>query len=177
VQPRALRGRGPLRKHVGLCFRAKGVAVSVRQGTILLIYDEERQLNLHKMVLENSGYIVLTASNGRQGLELLSSCPVDEVLLDYEMPEMDGGEVAAEIKKTHPELPILMLSGYELLPKDALQFVNGFVSKRNVPTFLQLAIRELLPRAAKQTPVRGSDLCRSRKRAGSGGKHSQKKKT
>ena len=122
----------------------------VRQGTILLIDDEERQLDLHKMVLENSGYIVLTASNGRQGLELLSSCTGDEVLLDYEMPEMDGGEVAAEIKKTHPELPILMLSGCAVLPESALQFVNGFVSKGNAPTFLELAIRELLPHAERQ---------------------------
>ena len=122
-----------------------------RKRIILLIDDEQKQLRLHEVVLELSGYTVLTASSGRQGLALLSSCTVDEVLLDYEMPEMDGGKVAAEIKKTHPELPILMLSGYELLPKDALQFVNGFVSKRNVPTFLQLAIRELLPRAAKQS--------------------------
>ena len=101
-----------------------------RKRIILLIDDEEHQLRLHEMVLELSGYTVLTASSGRQGLALLASCTVDEVLLDYEMPEMDGGKVAAEIKKIHPGLPILMLSGHEALPESALQFVNGFVSKR-----------------------------------------------
>ena len=53
-----------------------------RKRIILLIDDEEHQLRLHEMVLELSGYIVLTASSGRQGLALLSSCTVDEVLLD-----------------------------------------------------------------------------------------------
>jgi len=129
---------------------------------ILVIDDEQQQLSLHEMVLEHSGYTVLTASSGRQGMALLSSCTVDEVLLDYEMPEMDGGKVAAEIKKTHPELPILMLSGHEALPESALQFVNGFVSKGNAPTFLQLAIRQLLPRTEKRK-LRGIGLRRSTK--------------
>ena len=132
-----------------------------RKRIILLIDDEQQQLSLHEMVLELSGYTVLTAS-GRQGLALLSSHRVDEVLLDYEMPEMDGGMVAAEIKKTHPELPILMLSGHGALPETALQFVNGFVSKGNAPIFLQLAIRQLLPRVEKRRP-RGVRLRRSTK--------------
>ncbi len=87
---------------------------------------------------------------------------MDEVLLDYEMPEMDGGMVAAEIKKTHPELPILMLSGHGALPKTALHFVNGFVSKGNTPTFLQLAIQQLLPRVEKRR-LSGGGLRRSTK--------------
>ncbi len=133
-----------------------------RKRIILLIDDEQQQLSLHEMVLELSGYTVLTASSGRQGLALLSSHHVDEVLLDYEMPEMNGGMVAAEIKKTHPELPILMLSGHGALPETALQFVNGFVSKGNAPIFLQLAIRQLLPRAENCRP-RGVGLRRSTK--------------
>src|SRR5438876_7689556 len=132
-----------------------------RKRIILLIDDEPQQLSLHEMVLELSGYTVLTASSGRQGLALLSSHRVDEVL-DYEMPEMDGGMVAAEIKKTHPELPILMLSGHGAVPETALQFVNGFVSKGNAPTFLQLAIQQLLPRAETRK-VRGIGLRRSTK--------------
>ena len=133
-----------------------------RKRIILLIDDEPQQLSLHEMVLELSGYTVLTASSGRQGLALLCSHHVDEVLLDYEMPEMDGGMVAAEIKKTHPELPILMLSGHVSLPETALQFVNGFVSKGNAPIFLLLAIRQLLPRVEKRRP-RGVRLRRSTK--------------
>src|SRR5207245_7746157 len=145
-----------------LHLRATGVAMPARKRIILLIDDEEHQLRLHEMVLELSGYTVLTASSGRQGLALLASCTVDEVLLDYEMPEMDGGKVAAEIKKIHPGLPILMLSGHEALPESALQFVNGFVSKGNAPTFLQLAIQQLLPRTEKRK-LRGIGLRRSTK--------------
>lgn len=136
-----------------------------QQRTILLVDDELQQLSVHKMVLEHSGFLVLTASDGRQGLELLSTCRVDEVVLDYEMPEMDGGKLAAEIRKMHPELPILMLSGREALPESALQFVDGFVSKGNAPTFLQLAIRQLLQYGKARKPVRGIDQSSFVKRA------------
>jgi CheY-like chemotaxis protein len=150
--------------HNRLCVRAKGGAMPREQRTILLIDDEQQLLNMHKMILEESGYLVLTANSGRQGLKLLSTCTVDEVVLDYDMPEMDGGRVAAEIKKTRPELPVLMLSGQEV-PESALQFVDGFVSKGNAPTFLQLAIRQLLPYRVRRKPVTETDPCRAKKGA------------
>src|SRR5207245_183575 len=73
--------------HLRSSLRASGVSMPARKRIILLIDDEPQQLSLHEMVLELSGYTVLTASSGRQGLALLSSHHVDEVLLDYEMPQ------------------------------------------------------------------------------------------
>jgi CheY-like chemotaxis protein len=53
----------------------------------------------------------------REGLEVLASNAIDAVILDYQMPEIDGELVAAEMKRTNPPIPILMLSGCVSLHK------------------------------------------------------------
>ena len=80
-----------------------------RQKTLLCVDDNQSSLKICKMVLEDFGYRVLTASSGREGLEVFVSNAIDAVILDYQMPEMNGELVAAEIRKTNPRVPILML--------------------------------------------------------------------
>ena len=53
---------------------------------------------------------MLTALDGRSGLEVFSTQPVQAVILDYTMPGMNGGEVANRMRQTKPEIPILLLS-------------------------------------------------------------------
>ena len=68
-------------------------------------------------------------------------CKCDAVLLDYEMPGMNGHEVAVEIKRVRPELKVILLSGSEI-PTQALALVDAFVPKLE-------ASRELLPMIAE----------------------------
>src|SRR5437899_5720360 len=82
-----------------------------RQKTLLCVDDNQSSLNICKIILEDCGYKVLTASSGREGLEVFASNAIDAVILDYQMPEIDGELVAAEMKRTNPRIPILMLSG------------------------------------------------------------------
>ena len=89
----------------------KGVAVAGWKKTVLCIDDDQSCLNIHKIILEDFGYAVLTASNAREGLDVFASKAVDAVILDYQMPEMNGELVAAEMRKTNTRVPILMLSG------------------------------------------------------------------
>jgi CheY-like chemotaxis protein len=63
-------------------------------GMILCIDDEPVGLRVRKMLLESQGYKVLTATSGREGLQLFATHPVDAVVLDYTMPEMNGDQVA-----------------------------------------------------------------------------------
>ena len=67
------------------------------------------------------GNTVLTALSGSKGLELASTHPVDVVIVDYCMPEMNGPEVAIEIKRLRPHAPIIMLSGAVDIPKKSLE--------------------------------------------------------
>jgi CheY-like chemotaxis protein len=115
-----------------------------RTQTILCVDDDELGLNVRRLLLESRGYRVISALSGPEALKRLGHTPVDLVLLDYYMPEMNGGAVAAEIKKLHPQLPILILSAYYWLPKEALALVDGFITKGDPPPLLFAKIEELL---------------------------------
>ena len=80
--------------------------------TTVLIADDEP--NIRKSlgrVLSLEGYKVLDAAHGREVLEVLQKRLVDLLLLDVLMPEMDGLEALAALRETHPELPVVMMSG------------------------------------------------------------------
>ena len=108
--------------------------------TILCIDDDEAILRYEKALLEKSGYAVLTATSGLQALRLVTMCKCDIVLLDFEMPGMNGHEVAHKIKLVRPELMVILLSGSDV-PTNALAFVDAFIPK-------QEANRQLLPMIA-----------------------------
>jgi len=97
--------------------------------TILCIDDDDGVLSYHRALLERRGYEVLTAASARQGLEIASACGVAAVIVDYHMPEMDGHEVATEIKRLRPQIPIVMVSSDEEIPEHVLKVVDAFISK------------------------------------------------
>lgn len=111
---------------------------------LLCIDDEANALAIRKLLLESAGYSVLTARSGADGLKMLQSAHVDAVILDYLMPEMDGGAVAAEIRCIKPALPILILSACLEIPNEILATINGFVHKGVAPPELFDSIDRLL---------------------------------
>ena len=118
---------------------------STSKATILCIDDEQAGLAIRKMMLESRGYVVVTADSGAKGLELLARSQVDAVLLDYQMPSMNGAEVGRSIRERWPDLPLVMLSGYpEDIPEDALHLVDAFVTKVGSPENLFKVIEESL---------------------------------
>jgi CheY-like chemotaxis protein len=111
---------------------------------ILCIDDEALGLQIRKAVLEHAGYRVLTALDGSSGLSLLWDHPVDGVVLDYFMPAMDGGQVAATMRRQRPEVPILLLSAYVNLPTEVVEMVDFTVLKGQGPEELLQKIGEML---------------------------------
>jgi len=116
--------------------------------TILCIDDDASILRYEKALLERSGYEVLTAPSGRQGLKLATTCQCDAVLLDYEMYGMNGHEVASEIKLVKPEMVVILLSGREV-PMQALTLVDAIVPKLEASQQLLPIIAELCSRSQK----------------------------
>lgn len=76
---------------------------------ILVVEDEKNICNFMKMILETGGYQALFAGNGKNGLLMFYSHHPDLVILDLGLPDMDGIEVIAEIRK-QAETPIIVLS-------------------------------------------------------------------
>src|ERR1017187_5418094 len=72
---------------------------SVRPKTVLCVDDEKIGLRVRKIMLESRGYAVLTATSGPEGLKVFDENQVDLVLLDYFMPDLNGGEVASEMRR------------------------------------------------------------------------------
>ena len=104
--------------------------------TILCIDDDHGMLGYQKALLERRGYKVLTTSSARQGLQIAAACVIAAVIVDYHMAEMNGHEIATEIKRLTPQVPIVMLSSDEEIPDHALNAVDAFVSKNDAPSRL-----------------------------------------
>src|ERR1700733_9974114 len=81
--------------------------------TLLCVDDDAGIRELYAALLGSSGYEVLLAENGNQALKIFRSKAhiIDGVLLDYQMPGMNGLQLAAELKRQQPGLPVVMISG------------------------------------------------------------------
>jgi two-component system, cell cycle sensor histidine kinase and response regulator CckA len=116
---------------------------------ILLVEDSDPVRHVARRILEASGYVVTEAAGGREALHLFESAPydIDLVLTDVVMPEMDGPELAAELRTHRPDLPVLLMSGHS---EDLVATMAGsdvevqFIPKPFTPAELTQRLRNLL---------------------------------
>ncbi len=100
------------------------------QWEILCIDDDLQSLKVRKVLLETFGFRVTTCSNARQGLKLFRSRNIDAAVLDYQMPELDGGQLAQRMKKARPQVPVVVLSALAWLPQGAPRgCIDAFLTK------------------------------------------------
>jgi len=111
--------------------------------TILCIDDDDSMLGYQRALLERRGFAVLTAASARQGLQIAVACAVAAVIVDYHMPEMNGHELATEIKRLRPHVPIVMVSSDDEIAECALKVVDAFVSKNEAPSRLLPVITQI----------------------------------
>jgi CheY-like chemotaxis protein len=124
----------------------QSVYPELQSGVLLCIDDNEDVLECEKSFLESFGYTVLTAASGGKGLELASMYPVDLVVVDYLIPQMNGHEVAIEMRRLRPQTPIILLTGAVDIPEQALKQVDAFVAKDRLAS-------QLLPQSHNCTDV------------------------
>ncbi|MGA8762179.1 MAG: response regulator [Candidatus Sulfotelmatobacter sp.] len=118
-------------------------------STLLCIHRDPAQLSL----LQENGYELVTATNGREGLQLFMSRPVDAIVLEYYLGLLDGSVIAAEIKQVRPEVPIVMLTDHLELPESALKSVDALVAKTDGPHSLLATVHFLLSTKSARRPV------------------------
>jgi CheY-like chemotaxis protein len=132
------------------------------KATILCIDDHRNGLIGRKMLLEENGYEVLEATGGDEGLKLFRSHSVDAVVLDYQMPGMNGDVVAVKMKRVKSHVPIMLLSAYGPLPQNKLKAVDTFLSKSQPPNILLSTLQSLLDSRSKPFFSRWLDHWRDR---------------
>ena len=79
---------------------------------ILIVDDDNEFLALLSKNIESWGYRVISASGGKEALEMIKNKAADIIILDYLMPEMDGVETLKEIRRIDKLVPVIMFTSY-----------------------------------------------------------------
>jgi CheY-like chemotaxis protein len=116
---------------------------------ILLVDDEAELVESGIRVLRWMGYQVQGATDPTEALEMIRAQPhqFDLIISDYSMPQMDGIQLAEEIKLINPGIPIILLSGYSSdVPQKQIKstVINGFITKPISKNELSIVIRKVL---------------------------------
>ena len=114
---------------------------------ILVIDDDARDRGLLASVLEERGYEVISADNGGAGLMLCHRRTPDAVVLDLNMPGIDGRTILRQLRILHPTLPVVVFSGRtEEVEQEMLnQGATAFIQKAFSLDQLGAALQEVLP--------------------------------
>jgi CheY-like chemotaxis protein len=115
----------------------------------LLVDDNEALLVLQKLLLQEAGLMVFSASNGEEALRIAQRQRFDLAVVDYHLPKMNGAQLARELKRGNPAIRVLLLSGSGEVPLTDLEAVDEFLIKGQYPTVEFVStVRRLLARSA-----------------------------
>ena len=128
--------------------QANQIADKAPMTKILVIDDDARDRSLLVAVLEEKGYEVILADNGRVGLILCHQRTPDAVVLDLNLPGIDGLSILRQLRILHPTLPVVVFSGHsaqEVEEEMLNQGATAFIQKAFSLDLLGAALREVLP--------------------------------
>ncbi len=122
--------------------------------TLLVIEDNEQNLYLMRFLLENKGFRVVGALDGRQGVEKAGELMPDAILLDIQLPEMDGYAVAGELKKNEElkKIPVIAVTSYAMAgdrEKIMAAGADGYIEKPINPDTFVSEIIQIMSRLQK----------------------------
>ena len=129
-------------------------------STLLCIHRDPAQLSF----LEDHGYELVTAANGREGLRLIRSRHVDAIVLEYHLGLLDGAAIADEIKQVRPGVPVVMLADQAELSSADLKSVDAFVAGSDGPHYLLATVHFVLsvrPRSTTRRKARRASRARA----------------
>jgi CheY-like chemotaxis protein len=111
--------------------------------TVLVVDDNQTNLLMAQAILEKLGANTLVATNGKEAIQEISNSKIDLVLMDCQMPVMDGYIATRELRKQHVNIPILAMSAYtshEDQENCISAGMNGFIAK---PISIKILATEL----------------------------------
>ena len=117
---------------------------------ILIIEDRADTMNLLKFTLEKQNYAVISAENGKRGLNALEKYPIDLVILDIMLPDISGKEILKKIRadKKYSRVKVIVLTAAKISEKEQKEFFNigaqGFLFKPVQIEVIRNEIRKIL---------------------------------
>lgn len=122
---------------------------------ILIVDDEPNVRLVFRTALESVGYVLSMAEDGRAALEELRRAPADLVLLDLQMPVMDGMETLRQMREAGMSVPVVIVTAHGSVPHAVEAMKHGaidFVSKPLSPDSLRHVVADVLKRHATNAP-------------------------
>jgi CheY-like chemotaxis protein len=116
------------------------------RSAVLYVNDNPRARRVLVSLLGDRGFEVRTADGAVEALELLRDNRFALILLDYELPEMSGAQLAQEVRGLHSGLPIILISGLSFLPAGELVSVDAHLGQGSTVEELTDMMRALLER-------------------------------
>ena len=101
---------------------------------------------MRRLLLSNAGYTVLTATSAEMALRLFSCNPVDLVITDHLLSDLTGAELASEIKRLKPKVPVVLLTGL-IDPPPGSERADLLLTKGMTPPEFLAEIAHLLSKA------------------------------
>jgi CheY-like chemotaxis protein len=129
----------------------------MKSRTVVIIEDNEQNLYLMRFLLEKHGFVVKEARDGGQGLALAKEANPDLILLDIQLPDMDGYAVAQGLRKQEGqrETPIIVVTSYAMVgdrEKALAAGATGYIEKPINPDLFIEQLRAHVPTNAKDSP-------------------------
>lgn len=120
--------------------------------TILLVEDDKNQRLLYELELRQEGYSIVTASNGKEALEKAEEQLPDLVIMDINMPKMDGIEAMGRILGRNKEVPVIINTAYGNYKESFMSWAaDAYIVKSSDLSELKDKIKELLTNKAKDS--------------------------
>ena len=127
------------------------------RANVLVVDDEQIVCNSCKKILSQQGHNVQTALNGREALKKVEQDKYDVLIADWKMPEIDGMEVLRIVKKNHPDIIAIMITGYPSV-ESAVRAMRLGVSNYLPKPLTPDALTEALKKALEERKTEGGDL-------------------
>jgi CheY-like chemotaxis protein len=121
---------------------------------ILCVDDNEQELSVLKFMLATNGYRVVSASNGQQAISLFAETPVDLVLADFAMPQMNGSQLVDRLKQIASHVPMILLGDPQRMAGE-MHAADALLAKKNCSP-QELLERIKVMSARKRGPRKGS---------------------
>lgn len=113
--------------------------------TILLAEDDKNQLLLYKQELSHEGYSIITAQDGLEAIKKVNECTPDLIVMDINMPKMDGIESIGRILSGQKKIPIIINTAYSSYKDNFMSWsADAYIIKSSDLTELKSKIKELL---------------------------------
>ncbi len=122
------------------------MSLDSKKHTVLVCDDEEGIRESFKLILADF-YDLEFAHNGLQALELLKKIKPDAMFLDIKMPKLQGLETLKNIKRSHPSLPVIVVSGYQSveIAQEAIKFgASNYIPKPFESRQILKAVEEVI---------------------------------